>query len=159
MTLQKLVSGGQTGADRAALDWAIVRGIGHGGWCPAGRRAENGAIPSIYRLQETASPGYLQRTRRNIVESDATLVDNLGALDGGTLRTIQLADRLAKLLLVVFPDAESLPAAANRLQTWMSRVHPAVLNIAGPREGKRPGIYAATLALLNKWHEGWPAQE
>ena len=157
MKLKKIISGGQTGADRAALDWAIVRGIGHGGWCPAGRRTEDGEIPSIYRLQETASPGYLQRTRRNIVESDATLVVNLGALDGGTLRTIQLAGRLAKPLLVVFPDVESLPAAANRLQIWMSRVQPAVLNIAGPREGKRPGIYAATLALLDQWHEGWPA--
>ena len=159
MTLQKIISGGQTGADRAALDWAIAHNICHGGWCPAGRRAEDGAIPAKYRLLETAGSGYLQRTRRNIAESDATLVVNLGALDGGTLRTTQLAARLDMPLLVVWPDVESLPAAASRLQRWMSRIQPAVLNIAGPREGKRPGIYAATRALLDKWREGWPAQE
>jgi hypothetical protein len=81
--LQRIVSGGQAGVDRAALDWAIARGIPHGGWCPAGRIAEDGMIPERYQLRETASPGYRERTRRNVEDSDGTLILNLGELDAG----------------------------------------------------------------------------
>ena len=150
MAIHKIISGGQTGADRAALDWAIARGIEHGGWCPAGRRAEDGAIPGTYRLLETESCGFLQRTRRNIADADATLVVNLGTLEGGTLRTVQLAQRLGKPVLVIFADIESPQAAAIRPRNWVARVAPIVLNVAGPRTSKRSGIYQATWRLLGE---------
>ena len=72
-----IYSGGQTGADRAALDWAISENIPHGGWCPRGRKAENGRIPARYQLQETVSTGYAERTERNVMEADATVVFTL----------------------------------------------------------------------------------
>ncbi|MCX7173435.1 MAG: putative molybdenum carrier protein [Proteobacteria bacterium] len=83
----KIVSGGQTGVDRAALDWAVQQGIPHGGWCPKGRIAEDGAIDSRYELQETNSAKYPQRTKQNIIDSDGTLILNSGELDGGSLET------------------------------------------------------------------------
>ena len=84
--IQRIISGGQTGADRAALDWAITHGIRHGGWCPAGRRAEDGAIPDRYCLQETPGRNYHQRTKWNVRDSDATLIITQAAeLTGGSL--------------------------------------------------------------------------
>jgi hypothetical protein len=90
-SLQNLVSrihsGGQTGADRSALDWALRNHVPHGGWCPRGRKAEDGPLDAKYLLQETKSAGYLQRTRQNVMDSDGTLIVNLGTLEGGTLAT------------------------------------------------------------------------
>ena len=75
----KIVSGGQTGADRAALDWAMAHGVPHGGWCPAGRLAEDGVIDMRYSLKETPQPEYLQRTEWNVRDSDATLIVSCAA--------------------------------------------------------------------------------
>jgi len=91
-----IISGGQTGTDRAALDFAIAHGIPHGGWCPLGRRAEDGVLDPRYRLRETESKSYRQRTRRNVADSDATLILNLGELADGSLATRQLAERASK---------------------------------------------------------------
>lgn len=92
--IQKIISGGQTGADRTALDWAIEHDIPHGGWCPAERRAEDGVIPERYRLQETPAHNYEQRTRWNVHDSDATLIVSLAEeLSGGTLATRQWAEK------------------------------------------------------------------
>ena len=86
--IRKIISGGQTGVDRAALDWAMKYGIQHGGWCPAGRRAEDGAIPERYSLQETPARQYQQRTRWNVRDSDATLIISLSTeLTAGSLAT------------------------------------------------------------------------
>lgn len=144
----KIVSGGQTGADRAALDWAIDNGVAHGGWCPAGRLAEDGTIPAHYRLDELAEAGYRQRTRRNVQDADATMVVNIGELDGGTRQTVQFAERAQKPLLVLALDTLSLPVAAAMLNDWLAIHTPAVLNVAGPRESKRPGIGQSTYKLL-----------
>jgi len=93
----KIVSGGQTGADRAALDWAIGRGLEHGGWCPRGRRAEDGAVPLQYRLTETPTERWEQRTEWNVRDSDATLIITVSeTLTGGSLRTLELARTLGK---------------------------------------------------------------
>jgi hypothetical protein len=91
--VRRIVSGGQTGADRAALDWAIDNGIEHGGYCPSGRLAEDGPVLARYLLTELTGAGYRQRTRRNVEAGDATLVLNLGALDGGTYQTVLFAER------------------------------------------------------------------
>ena len=90
----RVVSGGQSGADRAGLDWALSRQVAHGGWCPKGRRSEDGPIPAIYGLSETPLSNYLQRTEWNVRDSDATIVFTLtDALDGGDADLDGLGDR------------------------------------------------------------------
>src|SRR6266852_5932705 len=101
MVISKIVSGGQTGVDRAALDVALELGIPCGGWCPKGRRAEDGSIPDHYPLRETSTAFYPQRTEWNVRDSDGTLVLTLGRPDGGTALTIELARRLPKPFLAV----------------------------------------------------------
>jgi hypothetical protein len=104
----KIVSGGQTGADRAGLDWAIKNGISHGGWCPKGRRSKDGTIPSQYQLQETTSANYLQRTEWNVRDSDGTVIISIGEhLTGGSLKTLEFAIKHRKPhlhLSAVFKD-------------------------------------------------------
>lgn len=144
-----IVSGGQTGADRAALDWARNHGIKHGGWCPRGRLASDGPLPLHYHLRETASAGYRQRTRLNVQDSDATLIFNTGELDGGTLQTVRFAERMNKPHCVVQLDQSDLGGAALQVVEWLKQGKFSTLNIAGPREEKRPGIYALVLAVLD----------
>lgn len=156
----KIISGGQAGADRAALDWAILNGIPHSGWCPRGRKAEDGEIPSTYLLEETESEGYLQRTRLNIVSSNGTLILNIGVLDGGSLKTEQIAAKLNKPHLTLQLDSGEWPEMRDKTIYWLKLNGISCLNIAGPREGKRPGIYEATrkfLDLLNEDHSEAPA--
>jgi hypothetical protein len=143
----RIVSGGQTGVDRAALDAALALGLGAGGWCPLGRRAEDGEIPVRYPLVETASDKYPARTRMNVHDSDATLVLTLGEFDSGTKLTADIAGRTGKPLLVVQLDS---PDAIEKAREWLAQIRPAVLNIAGPRESKRPGIYGRAFAFLSR---------
>lgn len=145
---QHIVSGGQTGADRAALDFAIKNGYMHGGWAPRGREAEDGLIPLRYQLTELADGGYRQRTRRNVQDSDGTLIANLGELEGGSLATQAFAQRLSKPHLVVPLDAGVTDDVVTGALTWLRENGIATLNVAGPRESKRPGIYDQTLRLL-----------
>src|SRR5882672_9816398 len=122
--VRKIVSGGQTGVDRAALDVAIALRIAHGGWCPAGRRAEDGRIPRCYRLRETTSREYRVRTTRNVADADATLILCDGPLRGGTALTARVAAERRKPLLVVDLADPPPPAdvrawiVANGLETW-----------------------------------------
>lgn len=144
-----IVSGGQTGADRAALDWAIEHGVPHGGWCPLGRLAEDGALPPQYQLQETEGSGARQRTKRNVRDSDATLIVNLGELDGGSLATLRFAEKMHRPVLVMAMDEPLDKTFAEQVRDWL-RAHPIHrLNVAGPRESKRPGIYHRTRLLLD----------
>lgn len=149
LPIDKIVSGGQTGSDRAGLDWAIAQGIAHGGWCPQGRLASDGVLPAHYRLQETESAGYRQRTKRNVQDSDGTLIVNRGELTGGTLLTQQLARKLGKPCHVVAAENGKSNAAAMTVLQWLADHHIRVLNIAGPRESKQAGIYAETLQILD----------
>lgn len=149
MVLVKIVSGGQTGADRAALDSAINHIIPHGGWCPNGRLAEDGILDSRYTLQETESKGYRQRTRQNVVDSDGTLILNIGELSEGSLTTLRFAERFGKPCLVIQLDEEAEPENVLRAMEWAHAHSIAILNIAGPRESKRPGIYAVTMNFLS----------
>jgi hypothetical protein len=132
-----VVSGGQTGVDRAALDVAIALGIPHGGWCPRGRRAEDGMVPARYALVEHASSDYAARTEANVVDSDATLIVSRGALGGGTALTRDVARRLGKPCLVVDLSASPAPRV---VRDWLATNDVGVLNVAGPRESQRPGI-------------------
>lgn len=146
----RVVSGGQTGVDRAALDWAIGHGVEHGGWCPVGRISEDGVIPPHYALTELATGGYRQRTKRNVFDNDATLVVNMGALDGGTLATVQFAQRAGKPILVVQLDhVDDVPSGASQVAQWLNTCRPMSLNVAGPRESKRPGITVLSMRLLD----------
>lgn len=133
----KIVSGGQTGADRAALDWAIEHDVPHGGWCPSGRRAEDGVIPERYRLQETPGRSYGQRTRWNVRDSDATLIVSLAAeLSGGSLATQRWAEKKQRPCLHVHPH----DAWHERTAAFFETVPVEVLNVAGPRSSGAAGI-------------------
>ncbi len=140
----RVVSGGQTGVDRAGLDWAISLGIQHGGWCPRGRLAEDGTIPSRYELVELASPDYAVRTEQNVIDSDATLILYEKKLRGGTLLTFNLCKRLGKPYVSVRMD-DSEPRACR---DWLDKLRPETLNIAGSRESISPGIYDRALHFL-----------
>src|SRR5213593_4356425 len=136
----KIVAGGQTGVDRAALDWAIAQGVCHGGWCPKGRRAEDGIIPRRYRLKETRSPAYHVRTRRNVRESDGTLIISVNQrLVGGTKRTAEFAESLKKPLLHLTMTTGTR-RAARQLDRFIARHRIDVLNVAGPRDSEEPAI-------------------
>jgi hypothetical protein len=145
-----IVSGGQTGVDRAALDAAIELGIPHRGWCPKGRKAEDGVIPFRYQLQETSGSDYAERTRRNAEDSDATLIltDSPSSdlpLRGGTLLTWSFCQQLARPVLVI---RLRRPGPDKRLQDWLADHRVGVLNVAGPRASKHPELYAAAKAYL-----------
>ena len=142
----KIVSGGQTGVDRAALDAALACGLPIGGWCPAGRRAEDGTVPSRYPLVETTSVKYPQRTTWNVRDSDATLILTLRELDSGSRLTAEVAHRLGKPCLVA--SLNSYPDTIDMLELLPWTVDEAVLNIAGPRESRCPGIYARAFGFL-----------
>jgi hypothetical protein len=145
----KIISGGQTGADRAALDFALENGIPIGGWVPQGRLAEDGPIPERYAgLAETGSPDPAVRTARNVRDSDATLILSHGALDGGSLLTHREATRIGKPVLHLDLEELETAAAADRLRTWLAAVRPATLNVAGPRASRDPRIASATGAVL-----------
>jgi len=143
--LRKIVSGGQTGVDRAALEAAIALGIEHGGWCPQGRLAEDGTIPAKYQLAETDSPLYHVRTEQNIVDSDGTLILHWGKLTGGTLLTRRLARAHRRPLLQCDLDKPPFPAV---VLDWLTSERIEVLNVAGPRESSRPGAQAIAQAWL-----------
>ncbi|MEA1950215.1 MAG: putative molybdenum carrier protein [Planctomycetota bacterium] len=149
----KIVSGGQTGVDRAALDAAIALGIEHGGWCPRDRLAEDGTIPAVYKLCETASGNYARRTQQNVLDSDGTLIFYHGTLGGGTLLTANLANRRNRPLLKVDLDefpAEDVDRIRGGVLQWLQANHVATLNVAGPRESQLPGIQQEVFELLTR---------
>jgi hypothetical protein len=135
--VSRIVSGGQTGVDRAALDVALERRIECGGWCPRGRRAEDGPIPERYPLSETSWDGYPQRTEWNVRDSDGTLILIRGEADRGTALTERLAKQKNKPCLVV--DLAQ-PWDLDKVRHWIETNRIATLNVAGPRESSSPGI-------------------
>ena len=143
--VNRVISGGQTGVDRAALDTAILLGVRHGGWCPRGRLAEDGTISRTYELRETESAEYPFRTEQNVIDSDGTLILYRTQLTGGTELTYRLARKHAKPHLLV--DLED-PGRPHAPQSWFQQNMIQVLNVAGPRESSAPGIAKEAAAYL-----------
>jgi len=136
----KIISGGQTGVDRAALDFAIRHGCEHGGWCPRGRLAEDGAIPPNYQLRETDSAEYDERTERNVLDSDATLiVARARELSGGTAFTKTCAEQYGRPLLVVC-ERDGVSNSTAALSKFLKQNQVRTLNVAGPRKSQVPGL-------------------
>jgi hypothetical protein len=155
MLPQHIISGGQTGVDRAALDVALALGISCGGWCPRGRRAEDGPIDRRYPLLETSGSDPVERTRRNVADADATLIVAPLPLSGGSALTRVCAEKSGKILLVI--DPTTADAALAAVAGWLAEHAPGVLNVAGPRESESPGIYRESRAFLTKlWAEDEP---
>ena len=153
MHLQKIVSGGQTGVDRAALDAAMAYDVSVGGWCPDGRRAEDGPIPDRYPLQETPSEAYEQRTAWNVRDSDGTLIITDGTLDGGTALTMTEARRQGRAVLHV---RTTDPVPVEMIRAWGEEHDVRVLNVAGPRASEVQGIYEDARALLEALLDSLP---
>jgi hypothetical protein len=141
MRVIKIVSGGQTGVDRAALDAALEIGTQCGGWCPEGRLAEDGAIPPRYPLAELKDSGYKERTLQNVIDSDGTVIIFFDIPTGGTEQTLRFCrDRKKPYLLI---EATKLPPerAAEQMLAFVAGHSIATLNIAGPRASEKESAY------------------
>ncbi len=157
-----IVSGGQTGVDRGALQAALDAGLPCGGWCPRGRRAEDGPIPGRFPLRETESDAYAERTRRNVRDSDGTLLLDFGKLRGGSALTAELAGAQGKPLLILAVEGRNPADAVADVRRFLRGNGVAVLNVAGPRESEAPGAEHWTRALvmaLAREVSGEPPQE
>ena len=149
--LLKIISGGQTGADRAGLDWAIADGIPHSGWCPKGRKAEDGMLPAKYQLTETNSTAHLTRTRWNVRDSDGTMIFTIKpTLMGGSLRTAEYANKKEKPLLHIHQGSD-----LKSLRPWLAANLIQTLNIAGSRESSESDIYEFTIGMLKLMEDLW----
>ena len=146
--LEKIVSGGQTGADRAALDFAIKHGIPHGGWVPKGRLAEDGPLADRYELKEMPSDSYPARTEQNVIDSDGTLIISHGPLTGGSDYTREMAKKHKKPCLHIDLSRTKIHEAGATIVIWLMGNAVSALNVAGPRASKDPYVYDQVVALL-----------
>jgi hypothetical protein len=148
--LKKIISGGQTGADRAALDFAIANGIPHGGWCPLGRLAEDGVIDTQYQLAETPTSSYAERTESNVRDSQATVIFSIRRrLTGGSKKTAEFARKYRKPWLHLSANRDG-KTAAKKLAAFLTKHRIGVLNVAGPRASEAPEVAAFTTETLSK---------
>jgi len=146
-TLEAIISGGQTGADRAALDWALEHGVPHHGWCPEGRLAEDGPVPDRYVLEETPERGYIVRTEWNVRDSDGTVVITLNEnVTGGSLATLRFARKRNKPHIHIASDHRGDPS--QRLAEFVIEHRVEFLNVAGPRASGEPGIGEFVIRVL-----------
>jgi hypothetical protein len=150
LQIQRIVSGGQTGVDRGALDAAMECGVAVGGWCPMDRSAEDGEIPAKYPLKPADKPGNRERTLRNVMDSDGTLIICHGTLSGGTQETLQFCLELRRPYLLV--DAREIPTerAAQFATEFIVREKIRVLNVAGPRASEWAEGYAYAKVVINQ---------
>lgn len=158
-SIKMIISGGQTGADRGALDAAISAGVDHGGYCPAGRRSEDGCIPDRYDLIETSSSGYEERTRRNVAMADVTLIITSGEMTPGSKLTLAIVETMDKPHINIDLTADDLKGGRG-LKTIINVVRsyiivksenisrPIIINVAGSRESKCPGIQKTTELIM-----------
>ncbi len=137
----KIISGAQTGVDRAALDAALESGIDAGGWCPEGRKSEDGTIPEKYPVQVLKGAGYRQRTRKNVTDSDGTAIIYFGYPTGGTEQTIEFCIKLKKPYVLIDAEEFSIESASNKIALFIEKHSVTTLNVAGPRAGGEPRAY------------------
>jgi len=147
----KIISGGQTGIDRAALDVALKRGIDCGGWCPAGRLDELGRTPDRYPVKELAGGGFTERTLQNVKESDGTVIIYAGKLSGGTKQTVQFSIEQQRPHLLIDASKISAEEAANLIADFARKHRIDVLNVAGPRQSEWPDGYAYAFRALDRF--------
>ena len=152
-----IISGGQTGVDRAALDAALEAGLVCGGWCPKGRLAEDGPISLAYPLEETPSADYPERTEWNVRDSDATLALTFGAPQGGTAFTIEMARKHRRPCLTV--DLSTAQALVEETCEWLCDMDVETLNVAGPRASTAPEIYGLAKEFVRALIEGCRAAD
>jgi len=146
--VNKIISGGQTGADRAALDVAIKLGISHGGWIPKGRLTENGILDDKYHLKEMETANYNKRTEQNVIDSAGTLIISHGKLTGGSDHTRDMVLRHGRPWLHIDLNKTESFQAAKQIRSWLAEHEIEVLNVAGPRASKDSAIYQATVDIL-----------
>ncbi|MGA2782608.1 MAG: putative molybdenum carrier protein [Smithella sp.] len=144
----KIISGGQTGADRAALDFAIDNNIPHGGWIPKGRITEGGQLPDKYHLQEMETASYDKRTEQNVIDSDGTVIVSHGDLTGGSALTQTFTIKHHKPRLHLDMDNTTIKEAADSLNNWIRKNNIKILNVAGSRTSKDNNIYHVTREIL-----------
>lgn len=149
MTIRKIISGGQTGADVAGLDAAIKRGIPHGGWIPKGRLTEDGPLPEKYHLQEMPTASYPKRTEKNVMDSDGTVIFTHGKLTGGSLLTRKKALQHGRPVLHVDLDAVSTDEAVGALKVYVDENRIEVLNVAGSRGSGDRLIYGKVFEIMS----------
>jgi len=146
--IKKIISGGQTGADQAALDAAIKLDVPHGGWVPKGRLTEKGPLPETYRLQEMQTSSYPKRTEQNVIDSEGTLIFSHGELAGGSRLTRELAEKHRRPCLHINLSTMNAFRAAHTIKSWTLENHIEVLNVAGTRASGDPRIYRAVADIL-----------
>ncbi len=147
--IKKIISGGQTGVDQAALDVAIKLNIPHGGWIPKGRKTEDGVLPDKYQLQEMSSTSYPKRTEKNVLDSDGTLIVSYGNLTGGSALTRKMAKKHNRQWIHIDLNKFSVPEAVQAVRSWIEGNVIAVLNVAGSRASKK-----ARDAKRGMWSQG-----
>ena len=146
--IEKIISGGQTGADQAALDAAIAWKIPHGGWIPKGRKTEAGKLPNKYQLKETSTENYEERTEKNVMDSDGTLIFSHGNLQGGSKFTKAMAEKHQRPFLHVNLNLINEFEAARKINTWIDQKKIKILNVAGTRASEDPGIYHVVMKIM-----------
>jgi hypothetical protein len=146
--IKKIISGGQTGADRAALDVAIKLGIPHGGWIPKGRITEEDPLSDKYQLQEMPTGSYPKRTEQNVIDSDGTLIISHGSLTGGSAYTRKMAMKHSKPWFHVDLDKTPTFHAGILIEDWITKNGIETLNVAGPRASKDPQIYGLVTIII-----------
>jgi len=146
-----IISGGQTGVDRAALDAALQNEYPCGGWCPKGRKAEDGMIPEKYPLIESTRADYRQRTKQNVVDSDGTVIIYFKYLTGGTQLTLKYCINEKKPYLLIDADELSEERSSKKIQTFVKDFSITKLNCAGPRGSGEPRAYPYTKSIISRF--------
>jgi len=144
----KIISGGQTGVDRAALDAALESGVSAGGWCPEGRLAEDGPIAEKYPLQELPDGGYEERTLKNVQDSDATVIIYFKSISGGTKETLLCCLNEKKPYLLIDGSGITEDSASKRIKQFIDENQISLLNVAGPRASKEQRAYEYTKQVI-----------
>jgi hypothetical protein len=145
----RIISGGQTGVDRAALDVALRHGVECGGWCPAGRLDEFGKIPDHYPVQELQGAGFTERTLQNVKDSDGTVVIYPAELRGGTEQTVRFCVELKRPHHLIDASKISAEGAAKLIGDFVRKNKIGILNVAGPRQSEWPEGYAYASRMVD----------